>query len=52
MKRNSSLIPPVEDSQDLYGATPAILSCNDSQPSQSINFYIEESQSRMFDADG
>ncbi|XP_061173504.1 claspin-like [Saccostrea echinata] len=53
LKRTSSLIPPVEDSQDLYGTLPAIPStCMDSQQSQTLNFYIEESQSRMFDNDG
>lgn len=53
VKRSSSLIPPVEDSQDLYRSTPTIpSSCLDTQNSQSLNFYIEESQSRMFDADG
>ncbi|XP_062605693.1 claspin-like, partial [Saccostrea cucullata] len=53
VKRTSSLIPPVEDSQDLYGTLPAIPStCMDSQQSQTLNFYIEESQSRMFDNDG
>ncbi|XP_071080715.1 claspin-like [Haliotis cracherodii] len=56
-KKTSSLSLPIEDSQDLYGTaaepfSSSMYPASDVQPSQGLNFLIEDSQSQMLDADG
>ncbi|XP_050404155.2 claspin [Patella vulgata] len=51
VSRMRSLTMPIENTQDLYDDTQDIYP-TDTQPSQSLNFLLEDSQSQMLDADG
>ncbi|XP_067680680.1 claspin-like [Haliotis asinina] len=56
-KKTTSMSMPIEDSQDLYGTAPepftsSMYPASDVQPSQGLNFLVEDSQSQMLDADG
>ncbi|KAK6181569.1 hypothetical protein SNE40_009396 [Patella caerulea] len=51
VSRKCSLTMPIENTQDLYDDTQDIYP-TDTQPSQSLNFLLEDSQSQMLDADG